>query len=116
MTHANVTRERYLEASIVPSRVDACPAFETAKAVLNAVTRTVEPPIHRALLLSPPLPWEAMLQTEACESAAKLVVIVCPIGRDGDFSASDFGCSNQIDQMISLTRLPADKDEQWDEY
>jgi len=37
---------------LVPSRVDARPPFETAKAVLNAVTRTVEPPIHRALPLS----------------------------------------------------------------
>lgn len=76
------TRERYERevsgGEIAPSRVDARPSFEMAKTVRKAVTRTVEPPIHRALPFSPPLPWEVMFQTEACESAVKRVVIVCP--------------------------------------
>jgi hypothetical protein len=44
---------------LASSRVDARPAFETEKAVLNAATRTVEPPFYRALPIPPPLPREA---------------------------------------------------------
>jgi len=96
---------------LVPSRVDARPPFETAKAVLNAVTCTVEPPIHRALPISLPLPWEAMLQTTARESAAKLVVIVCPIGHNGEPFALYHGCVDQIQEIMSLVSLPANKNE-----